>query len=121
MNCPFCHNPAIQVKGKTIYPHIHYLHEKNFFLCRPCDAYVGCHPGTAKPLGTMANVDTRRARIEAHAAFDPLWRGRSMKRKEVYQWLADRLGVPVKRCHIGEFDLETCKRVVTICSTEDHP
>lgn len=114
--CPYCHKPAIQVKGNTIYPNRPDLFKKNFFLCRPCGAYVGCHPGSATPLGYLANEETRRARSDAHYAFDPLWRGRSMKRKEVYQWLADHLGIDVSRCHIGEFNIDMCEKVVRICT-----
>jgi len=35
-----------------------------------CDTYVGCHPRTDLPLGTMAGSDLRLARRKAHKAFD---------------------------------------------------
>lgn len=39
-----------------------------------CDAYVGCHPRTSKPVGTLANRELRLMRREAHNSFDWLWR-----------------------------------------------
>jgi len=115
--CPYCSRAACLVDGVMIYPHRSDLHDKKFYLCPPCDAYVGCHPGTTRPLGRLANTELRAAKIEAHAAFDPLWREvDSRKRSEAHRWLADRLGIPWKECHVGEFDVETCKRVVKICN-----
>ena len=113
--CPYCHKKAMMVTGATMYPHRSDLHSKYFYLCRPCQAHVGCHPGTTVPLGILANQALRRARSAAHAAFDPMWKGKSMKRKEVYQWLADGLGINVADCHIGAFDLQMCQKVVTLC------
>jgi hypothetical protein len=116
VNCPYCNKLTMLVKGKTIYPHRKDLHDRYYYLCRPCNAYVGCHRGTTHPLGVPASPEVRKARSAAHAAFDPLWQGKSMKRKAVYQWMADHLGIPVEDCHIGNFDVETCRKVVKICA-----
>jgi hypothetical protein len=37
-----------------------------------------------------------------------------MKRSHAYQFLAKRLEIPVKDCHIGMFDLETCQKVLEV-------
>jgi NAD-dependent aldehyde dehydrogenases len=117
MDCPYCNRPVYLVNGKMMYPHRPDLYEKKFYLCIPCNAYVGCHPGTTEPLGRLANAELRAAKIAAHAAFDPLWRTvGNRKRSEAYRWLADKLGIRWKDCHIGMFDVETCKRVVEICN-----
>src|SRR5690349_3681181 len=113
MICPYCNRQAWLVAGSFIYPHRSDLHEKQFYLCRPCDAYVGCHFGTTQPLGRLANAELRQAKIEAHAAFDRLWRGSSSRtRSHAYKWLAGKLGIAWKDCHIGMFDVEQCRRVV---------
>lgn len=117
VKCPYCEQPAKLVTGDTIYPHRPDLRWKLFWLCRPCDAYVGCHlsgDGTS-PFGTMANAELRAARIKAHAAFDPIWKEEYMPRRKAYSWLADQLGIHPKHCHISWFDLETCQRVPAIC------
>lgn len=123
LTCPECGAP-MRLRESRFGP---------FFGCTTwpkCDATHGAHPdGT--PLGTPADKATKRARIEAHAAFDPLWKdiaevypnlhGRALKRlrglarSRAYQWLAAQLGIPVERCHIGMFDAETCARVVAVC------
>lgn len=59
--CPYCGKDSVLVNGHVIYPHRPDLLEKKFYWCKPCDAYVGCHPGTANPLGRLANAELRRA------------------------------------------------------------
>ena len=114
-DCPYCGNPSEMVTGQIIYPHRNDLYGKKFYRCKPCGAYVGCHPGTDKPLGRLANAELRRAKSAAHAIFDPLWKNGSIKRAAAYKWLAENIGIDRKECHIGMFDVELCKRVVRIC------
>lgn len=120
MRCPYCNNEPELVGGDVIYPHRPDLAFLKFFLCRPCDARVGCHRGTTRPLGRLANAELRQAKMAAHNAFDPLWKfnafyGQQLKRTQAYEWLAGKLGIEVDRCHIGYMDIETCERVVAIC------
>lgn len=68
--CPYCKENAQQVQGDALYPHRPDLKQKTFYWCKPCDAYVGCHPGTTDPLGTLANKNLRFQRGLAHCAFD---------------------------------------------------
>lgn len=121
--CPYCDREAELVPGIVIYPRRPDLTHKRFWRCKPCDAWVGCHDGTERPLGRLANAELRQAKQEAHAAFDPLWK-RKMERDGCskgkargagYKWLADQLGIDRKRCHIGMMDAETCRRVVEVC------
>ena len=111
--CPYCHKPAINVGGDIVYPHRPDLFGKRFWTCESCGAYCGCHPGTDKPLGALANKATRRARMEAHEAFDAIWKSGAMKRKEAYAWLQARMyeGHPI---HIGESNEEMCRRIIAI-------
>jgi hypothetical protein len=53
--------------------------------------------------------------MAAHAAFDPHWKKGNVKRKQAYARLADALGIAVKDCHIGMFDIQQCARVVSVC------
>lgn len=112
--CLHCRQSAILTDGRTIYPHRPDLHHKPFWLCRQCDAYVGCHPGTAAALGSPANAATRAARALAHAVFDPLWRSGTMNRRAAYTWLADALAIKATECHIGMMDAETAFRVAAV-------
>ena len=117
--CPYCENPSVLVTGDTIYPLRSDLRHKLFWLCRPCDAYVGCHPigngdGT-KPLGRLADAPLRKAKMSVHAALDPLWKDGLLTRRMAYHHLAVKLGIPPKECHIGWFDIRTCERAVEVC------
>lgn len=116
VTCPYCGEPAALVFGEALYPHRPDLYAKQFYRCDPCDATVGCHPGTTKPLGRMANAELRWAKMEAHTAFDRLWKAGSMTRSAAYAWLAGALGIEKSDCHIGMFDVEQCLRVALVCA-----
>lgn len=116
LKCPYCGKRARHVSGLAVYPHRPDLNHKRFYLCRPCDAHVGCHGTGSKPLGTMANAELREFRQAAHRAFDPLWKGKgSMSRNEAYAWLAGKLGLPREKTHIGMFDKQQCCDTMAAC------
>lgn len=120
ITCPYCHHPAQLVGGDAVYPHLPYLSSKKFYYCATDRAWVGCHEGTEKPFGTLANAELRMARMAAHAALDPIWQSGKVRRVAAYQWLALKLGINVHDCHVGQFDLETCRRVIEICRECDY-
>ena len=114
-NCPYCGKPALLKNSRVIYKGRDY---GMVWICPDypaCDAYVGCHKDTNKPLGRLANAELRRAKNAAHAAFDPLWKSREMSRRGAYRWLAEQLRIDAQNCHIGMFDVAQCRRVVEIC------
>lgn len=123
-DCPYCGKTSEKVGGDVIYPHRSDLRHKTFYRCQPCGAWVGCHDGTEKPLGRLANAELRTAKSDAHAAFDPLWKAKmrlhGCKKHEArgkgYAWLADQLGIERDACHIGMFDVELCQRTVAVCA-----
>lgn len=83
------------------------------YLCTGCGAYVGLHPFTAIPLGTLATAEIRDARKRAKAAFNPLWQLNGMSRHQAYERLASAMGISdVNTCHIGWFDADQCEDVV---------
>lgn len=103
--------------GHALYPYKPEAAQKPFWQC-PCgSALVGCHPGTITPLGTPADKDTRRARMAAHDAFDPLWKSKTLRRTEAYKRLASKLNIRAEDCHIGLFDIATCLRVQMLVMT----
>lgn len=101
-----------------------------------CDGKQGAHQKDGSPLGVTADADTREARIQAHDAFDRLWKdapllyqiaetGEERKKVEAmlqrvarsraYWWLRIQLGLKKDDCHIGNFDRTQCQHVVMIC------
>lgn len=122
--CPYCGKPAEAAEGRSIYPHRPDLALKHFWSCQGCDAYVGCHVNGWRPLGRLANAELRSWKGKAHDVFDVMWRAKwrrdhcdkHVARNAAYAWLAVELGITREACHIGEFDVEACKRVVAICA-----
>ena len=108
VSCPYCGCVAPLVTGEEVYPHRRDLYAKQFYACLPCGAWVGCHPGTTKPLGRLANAHLRQAKMRVHALLDPLWRSGAAKRSTVYARLSDHLSITPQECHVGMFDLERC-------------
>ena len=105
--CPYCFEPAEFVDSSIVYG-------KSFgmiYLCHPCGAYVGCHKD-GRPLGRLADAPLRRWKVNAHKAFDRLWKSGDMSKSEAYTWLAGQLGIQSRDCHIGLFDIDQCKEVV---------
>jgi len=114
MNCPYCLNQAEWVENKEIYKR-NYGKSYMVYLCRKCDAYVGCHNNSRKPLGIMANKETRDWRMKAHKVFDPLWKSGKIKRERAYGFLQRRLGYKV---HIAESDIDRCKAIIDACQND---
>lgn len=56
----------------------------------PADVFID-RKATAAPPGS----DLARARIAAHAAFDPLWQVGGVTRQQAYEWLAGQMGLPL--------------------------
>ena len=117
VKCDYCGNPAELVTGRVIYPHRPILYKLRFWRCVPCDAYVGCHKKTKKPvpLGRLANQELRKWKMKAHTSFDDVWKHGKMNRMEAYKWLSDKLKIKLKDCHIGMFDSIMCRQVVKYC------
>ncbi len=79
-----------------------------------CDARCGCHPGSHRPLGTLADRHTRNMRKAVHNAFDPLWKRGTIKRSRAYETLAERMGIEVFNCHVGMFTVDQCRQALRI-------
>ena len=113
--CPYCNKRAEYTDSKVVYGGKSY---GKIYLCKDCNAYVGVHKGTDKPLGRLADKELRHWKKEAHAAFDPVWQSGQMKRAAAYKWLAEQMNLTINETHIGMFDVEQCKQVVRICNCE---
>lgn len=125
--CPHCNIQARLTHSTEVYgPRHDYGH---MYMCDHCGAYVGCHKGTTKPLGTPANKELRMWRMRAHSAFDTVWKHRYLRVKQTnpkykkgmarggrYKALAKLMGINGDDCHIGMFDIIQCKHVIEICN-----
>jgi len=79
-----------------------------------CKHAVGCHPGTADPLGTPADPETRQWRHRAHEVFDRLWQGpqAKMSRQKAYRLLQRIMGLSEDEAHVGMFNKDQCQTLI---------
>ena len=106
--CPYCKKKPLWVPNEIIYGK-RYGKSYMCYYCIACDAYVGCHNNTQKPLGTMANKELRKYRMATHRVFDSLWKSKNITRDAAYKILNKHFN---KEMHIGESDIETCKEII---------
>lgn len=119
--CPLCQSLMIlRTTQKFRYPN---GDPRKFWSCSTwpkCNGIHGAHPD-GRPLGIPGDAETKKARIRAHDAFDAVWRGRKWSRSHGYRWLREQLEITKTECHIGNFDVETCERVISLCALEKEP
>jgi hypothetical protein len=113
-HCPYCGKQAVLTDSVEIYGRSYGM----VWLCRclPELSYVGCHKGTEKPLGTLANAETRTWRKKAHKKFDPLWKSGTMTRKAAYAWLQEALHMTADEGHIAKFNIHACAQLIGACT-----
>lgn len=77
-----------------------------------CRGAHGARPDAVARLGVPADKATKLARIEAHDAFDELWRNGPMpSRRAAYNWLRQHPSLPN---HIGQMTEAECRRLVQL-------
>lgn len=115
--CPNCGGAVERVSNSVIYKKEYGIWPFAYrCMVDKCDSYVGLHPKTDIPLGTLANKAVRSARKQAKAMLSPMWEVDGMDKDAVYKWLAGKMGISnVNHCHIGWMGIEECARVVEIC------
>ena len=122
--CPYCGARAKLADSSVIY------HGQDFgkiWLCfnwPKCSAYVSCHSGSNKPLGTLADAGLRELRKRVHEYFDQLWKAKMNKgpyskryaRSSAYIWLSKEMKIEPGDTHIAMFDETQCLKAIDICS-----
>lgn len=112
--CNCCGGQVCLVENSKIYGGRSFGDWPYAYLCRDCFAYVGLHPATDLPLGTLADKPLRDARGSCKKPFEQIWRDH-MTRKQAYAWLAQQLGIPAEQCHFGLFDIALCHQARRAC------
>jgi len=115
MHCPYCFKSVEFITSKEFYG-VDY--KTNLYVCRPCDARVGTHGNSDKALGTLANKQLRALRMACHYSFDKTWKTRRRRknaaRTRAYRWLQAEMNLTEQEAHIGRFDVEQCKKLLSI-------
>jgi hypothetical protein len=92
-------------------------HFTKIYICNDCGASTGCHPNTETPLGKMADLETRKLRVKAHNAFDPLWKAGYMTRTKAYMWLAKELQISFFECLMAWLNKQQLQLAIETCSS----
>ena len=94
------------------------------YRCKECSWQVWCHWSTEKPLGTLADKETRNARHLTHKLLDPLWENsgkgnykswsRWKRRRELYKMIWKEMWIEKDCMHIWMFDINKCREAYRI-------
>lgn len=111
----YCHcgRPAVLRSGKDVCKSLR--EDQMVYACAnfpACNSYVLAHPDTRRPMGSLAGLELRRLRYEAHKQFDALHQSGLMTRKQAYQWLGHVVSAPMEHAHIGHLSEYYCKLVI---------
>lgn len=113
IRCPYCGGTAILRNASYVYG------DKSrggqVYVCSHypiCDSYVGVHPGSVIPKGTLANKELRQKRIQAHQTFDQIWKQRILSKPDAYRWIADKFCLNTRQAHIGYFSSYMCDQLI---------
>jgi hypothetical protein len=114
--CNICGGHVVFTSNATIYGKEY--GSGKCYLCTSCGAYTGTHrPRPREALGLLADEPMRKGKVFCHDLFDAMWRGKpkaQKKRKDLYAWLADAMGIPFEECHFGYFDLNQLRQAYSI-------
>lgn len=118
--CPYCGSAAVRRSAAELRDATAWRPDAILYVCMrypECDAYVGTHQKSGRPLGTLANKPLRRKRIAAHAVFDKLWQHGHMSRDDAYRWMQSALDLPEAKAHIGKLSEWRCNQLIAKCRT----
>ena len=118
--CRYCRSTVSIRSNAAVYGGREYGAWPYVYLCdsSDCGAYVGIHPHTDIPLGTLADRELRESRKINKGAFLRLSKARGWSRKQSYRWLASELDIPMDDCHWGWFSIDQAEEAGQVCRHE---
>lgn len=114
-----CHCGARAVLRQSTYIYGNHAKDGYLYVCSRypvCDSYVGAHTKSRKPMGFLANGELRSKRIQAHRAFDRLWKSGLMTRSQAYIWMQAKFSLNGEQAHIALFSEYMCDQLIAVCS-----
>lgn len=115
--CPYCQSKAVLKASGEVYRK---KYNTTVWTCPTCtDVSVGTYAGTSKPLGTLANAETRKWRQRVHQEL-VYQRETEEGRKQMYWWISYKLGrVKTKRpSTIATLNERECKYLIRCARKE---
>lgn len=105
--CPYCKHPTVLSESII----------GTMYWCKPCDAY-NFTADDGKAVGRVANRKLRDYKVSAYGYFNAFCEKAKIGREVAYNWLSWKTGIPPKYTNIEMFNIETCKKVIELCSLE---
>lgn len=118
IHCPYCGAKATLRPSSAVYGDAAKT-DGYLYVCDrypKCDSYVGAHKKTKLPMGTLASGDLRNKRIQAHKAFDWMWKSGLMTKWQAYKWMQGKLDLSDEQAHIAMFSEYMCDRLIAECN-----
>lgn len=117
VRCPYCGAKATLRPASAVYGDGAKT-DAYLYVCDrypKCDAYVTAHQKSKLPMGTLANGDLRNKRIQAHKAFDWLWKSGLMTKRQAYKWMQAKLALSEDQAHIAKYSEYMCDVLIALC------
>ncbi|NGX85055.1 zinc-finger-containing protein [Aequorivita sp. KMM 9714] len=127
--CPYCKCETKLVSGDEVYPHRtnddprpKFLDKKYYMCLLNSNHYVGTYSDNITSLGRLADTELRKLKNQGHNTFDPLWKTKNIfqSQKLAYDWLSEKMELPLELTHFGMFTVEQCKRAIEFCKNLDN-
>jgi ssDNA-binding Zn-finger/Zn-ribbon topoisomerase 1 len=114
VHCGECGSPMILKRTRK------HLYESGlprmFYSCSRfpiCRGTCGAYPD-GSPAGVPANTETKAQRRVTYETLEAFRISRKWNKRGMYSWLAKRLKMERDKCHVTNFDIETCKKVLAV-------
>ena len=114
--CNICGGRVVYTKVENVYgkKNIKFQTSGYCYHCTECGAVVGTHKDKPdEAMGILADREMCDMRQKSHKMFDNLWKNKE-ERTQMYQKLADELGIPFEECHFAHFDKEQLRKIDSI-------
>lgn len=111
--CDICSsNSIVSCTNDKVYSSKKYGEWPWIYMCNDCKSYVGMHPFTNIPLGSLANYELRMLRTQSKKVFYEYMDSTGISRTQAYVNLAKAMKMTVNECHFGWFKEDDCKRAI---------
>lgn len=114
MICPYCGAPVEFKSNEVIYRHN--FNNGFVYICArfpECNSYVAAHSVSRKPLGILADKNTRDLRKSVFRIVSPYWQKGLVRKQTVYETIAKILNKEGAFISIAQLNKNECNTVLS--------
>lgn len=106
--CPDCHEPMNFLFSPSLQFHVYRC--VRFPSCR------GMHRARSDgtPLGIPGDRETRESRCLVHRLLDQVQSLLRMEKPDLYEYMADLMGLPAKQAHVSKLTNSQCQMLIRL-------